>query len=163
MGEDRREQGFKQRYNVSDAARILGISPEAVRTRLSRGTLESVKEGRRVYVLLKPDVTTSDNDRTDDRTRYVNSLDEQVEYLRGLLDAEREANRENRRIIAGLTSRIPALEAGPPADASSEAPGSTENVSEPVHSADAPPRRETPTEPRPWWRRLLGGKRDFRA
>jgi hypothetical protein len=33
------------RLIVPEAARQLGISPEAVRNRLSRGTLKSVKEG----------------------------------------------------------------------------------------------------------------------
>ncbi len=31
-------------------------------------------------------------------------------YLRAQLDQEREANRENRRIIAGLVQRVPELE-----------------------------------------------------
>jgi hypothetical protein len=138
----------KRRYNVRDAAEVLGISPEAVRTRLSRGTLDSEREGRRVYVLLEPDLTRHDRDRTDDQTRYVRSLEERVEHLRELLDGEREANRENRRIIAALTSRIPELESGPP----SETPESPETPA----SAAAPPEAKEPTERRPWWRRVFG-------
>jgi DNA-binding transcriptional regulator PaaX len=130
----------KQRYNVRDAAEVLGISPEAVRTRLSRGTLDSEREGRRVYVLLEPDLTRHDKDRTSDQTRYVRSLEERVEHLRELLDGEREANRENRRIIAALTSRIPELESGP-------SPGASES---------SPPEAQEPAEPRPWWRRWFG-------
>jgi hypothetical protein len=49
MGEGRTEDsdraGFKRRFTVPEAARALGISPEAVRTRLSRGTLEGVRTG----------------------------------------------------------------------------------------------------------------------
>jgi hypothetical protein len=143
----------KRRYNVRDAAEVLGISPEAVRTRLSRGSLDSVREGRRVYVLLEPDLTRHDRDRTDDQTRYVRSLEERVEHLRELLDGEREANRENRRIIAALTSRIPELEPGP----SPEASESRETSAADAPSTSAPPEAQEPTEPRPWWRRIFGG------
>jgi hypothetical protein len=44
-----------ERHSVRDAADILGITTGAVRSRLSRGTLQSVKEGGMVYVLLPPD------------------------------------------------------------------------------------------------------------
>jgi hypothetical protein len=52
----------------------------------------------------------SDQSRDQD-DRYTRSLEDQVEYLRRQLDQERDANRENRRIDAALTSRIPELEA----------------------------------------------------
>jgi hypothetical protein len=153
------ESTIKRRYNVREAAEVLGISPEAVRTRLSRGTLDSFKEGRRVYVLLERDMTKSDKDRTDDRTyeadRYVRSLEERVEHLRELLDGEREANRENRRIIAALTARIPELEPGP----SPEATGSPQTDTDEAESAE--PRPDAPSAQegarRPWWRRVFGG------
>ena len=47
--------GGMERHAVQDAADILGITTGAVRSRLSRGTLQSVKEGGMVYVLLPPD------------------------------------------------------------------------------------------------------------
>jgi hypothetical protein len=142
----------KRRYNVHDAAEVLGISPEAVRTRLSRGSLDSVREGRRVYVLLEPDLTRHDKDRTDDQTRYVRSLEERVEHLTKLLDGEREANRENRRIIAALTSRIPELESG----ASPGTPGSPERGGEESPGGQGREEPEGAGE-RPWWRRMFGG------
>jgi hypothetical protein len=53
----------------------------------------------------------------------VESLQEQIQYLREQLDNESrariESDRENRRIIAALTQRIPEL---PPPDTPSEAP-----------------------------------------
>jgi hypothetical protein len=146
------EHSIKQRYTVPDAAEVLGISPEAVRTRLSRGTLDSEREGRRVYVLLEPDLTRHNKDRTSDQTRYVRSLEERVEHLRELLDGEREANRENRRIIAALTSRIPELEPGP----SPEASESPETSPADAPSTSSPPEAQEPAEPRPWWRRWFG-------
>jgi hypothetical protein len=41
----------------------------------------------------------------------VAAKDETINLLRSQLEAEREANRENRRIIAGLVQRVPGLEA----------------------------------------------------
>ena len=134
----------KRRYNVRDAAEVLGISPEAVRTRLSRGSLDSVREGRRVYVLLEPDLTRTEP-RSDER--YIRSLEERVEHLRELLDGEREANRENRRIIAALTSRIPELESGTP----SEGPQSSQEATERPSEGETPGGQE-----RGFWGRLFG-------
>ena len=53
VAEGRREREML-RYTVRDAAAILGVTTGAVRNRLSRGTLQSVKEHGTVYVLLPP-------------------------------------------------------------------------------------------------------------
>jgi hypothetical protein len=75
--------------------------------------------------------TTADqpNDRTD---VLIAELQDRVRSLE-------EANRENRRIIAALTSRIPAIEA-PQEATSAETAG-----------------EEPPTQERGFWRRLFGG------
>ena len=109
------------RVTVADAARLLGLSAEAVRIRIKRGTLASEKVEGTVYVILDPDptrpnyepTTNQTTDPTTDQTVLVEVLHEQVAYLREQLDQEREANRENRRIIAGLVQRVPELEAQP--------------------------------------------------
>ncbi len=117
------------RVTVADAALLLGTSAEAVRMRVKRGTLASEKVGGTVYVLLNADQTRPNTKQrynrtknkttntTQDQTSLVDVLQEQVTYLREQLDQEREANRENRRIIAGLVQRVPELE---PARESSE-------------------------------------------
>src|SRR5215213_10476084 len=64
----------QQRLTVHDAARRLGISEDAVRMRVKRGTLSADKEGGRLYVLLDIEPTT---DRTPDRTGEL------IEELRG--------------------------------------------------------------------------------
>ena len=119
------------RLIVPEAARALGISPEAVRNRLSRGTLDSTKENGTVYVLLEADRVRSTAGTPNDTPRstadisgdtpdahtaaataaLVAAKDETISLLRSQLEAEREANRENRRIIAGLVQRVPELEA----------------------------------------------------
>ena len=128
----------KRRYTVADAASALSTSAEAVRSRLKRGTLESVKEGGTVYVLLDTDQAPpeqrQDDAQTPDRTDLL--IAEMQDRIRSL----EEANRENRRIIAALTSRLPQIEA----------------PEEPPAEAEKQP--ASPTQARlPWWRRMFGG------
>jgi hypothetical protein len=143
--------GDKRRTTVSEAAEILGISAEAVRGRIRRGTIPVEREGGTVYVLIEgPDQhrTTGDQSRTTsdqpgDRTDLL------IAELQDRVRSLEEANRENRRIIAALTQRIPAIEAPP------EAPESPEMPSDHTPNRTGPPETETPAEPRPWWRRMF--------
>ena len=113
MGEDRSttEQGpNRRRFTVAEAAQVLGITAEAVRTRIKRGKLESIKEppGPRgtVYVLLDADQTGPNidptpqgEDQTPDQTQkrdeLVDTLREQVAYLQGVI-ATRDRELEQR-------------------------------------------------------------------
>jgi hypothetical protein len=65
--------GDERRTTVSEAAEILGISVEAVRGRIRRGTIPVEREGGTVYVLIEGTErhrTTGDQSRTtDDRRR----------------------------------------------------------------------------------------------
>jgi hypothetical protein len=145
--------GDKRRTTVSEAAEILGISAEAVRGRIRRGTIPVEREGGTVYVLIEgPEQhrTTGDQSRTtsdqpSDRTDLL------IAELQDRVRSLEEANRENRRIIAALTSRIPAIEA--PSDARE----SPETPSEHGPSTTGSPEPETPAEARSWWRRVFGG------
>jgi hypothetical protein len=154
------------RLTVPEAARALGISPEAVRNRLSRGTLDSTKENGTVYVLLENDMARSTTDTPDDRPRstdgtaadtpdahaaLVAAKDETINLLRSQLEAEREANRENRRIIAGLVQRVPELEAPRNGHETATAEPDREQ-----HRPSAEDPHEAP-ESRSWWRRWFGG------
>jgi len=135
------------RYTVPEAARALGISPEAVRNRLSRGTLKSVKEAGTVYVLLDPDMVRPIDDRSTDRpddtsAALLEQMQARIDSLERQLEQAGERDRENRRIIAALTSRIPAIEAPsdePAKQPEAEATGPQEGVRS------------------PWWRRVFGG------
>ena len=162
MGEERSgrpgasDRGSLRRTTVAEAAELLGISAEAVRGRVRRGTLPVEREGGAVYVLLDPGLRERANadhprptaDRTDDRTELL--IAEMQDRIRSL----EEANRENRRIIAALTSRIPELE--PPR----EARGASETDSGAVQRERPFTEEERPQEgaqPRSWWRRMFGG------
>jgi predicted ArsR family transcriptional regulator len=140
----------RDRVTVQEAARRLGISESGVRKRVKREQLDSTHDrerGGRVYVYLDSVVTEADQVPDSVPDKYVASLEDQVESLREQLTAEREANRENRRIIIALTSRIPELESPTPSPEASE--GTTPQ-----------PEREEAEETaqrRPWWRRFFGG------
>jgi DNA-binding Lrp family transcriptional regulator len=145
------------RLTVPEAARQLGISPEAVRNRLSRGTLRSVKKSGTVYVLLEADRTRHNADVPSDIPNdipqaLVGEMRGRIESLERQLEQANERDRENRRIIAALTSRIPAIEA------SQEARKSPETVEE--EPERAAPRSSAgegqESEQRPWWRRMFG-------
>ena len=169
VGEERRATDRRTtdrpagRKTVAEAAQAMGISAEAVRGRIRRGTLPVERERGAVYVVLEPEVDdrpTADQSRTTaaqsaDRTELVEALREQISDLRGQLAEANAANRENRRIIAGLTQRIPELEAAGPA----EQPEASETIEEEPERAE--PRSDTvraqEAARRPWWRRVFGG------
>ena len=164
----------RRRLTVSEAAAELGISAEAVRSRVKRGTLRSVKESGTVYVLLSAPVVgdrmrpghdqtttghdqTSDRspaepDRSDDRTALIESLQDQVSYLRDQLDAERSANRENRRLLAAALERIPQLETSRDEP---RAPESASEGAERVEDRTDVAEAQEGVERRSWWRRLF--------
>jgi len=151
MGNDRTPH--ERRTTVAEAAEILGISAEAVRGRIRRGTLPVEREGGKVYVLLEgtaEDRTTADQPRTTgDRPDRTDAL---IAELQDRVRSLEDANRENRRIIAALTSRIPAIEAPP------DEPGAPETVETEPERAE--PRPDAPEQQgsaqRPWWRRVFG-------
>jgi hypothetical protein len=164
VGEDP-SQSKQRPVTVAEAAETLGISAEAVRSRLKRGKLPSVKEGATVYVLLDADQTPPEQspntaqttDRaTSDTTALISAKDETIALLRQQLEAERQSSAELRRIVAALTSRIPELPSASPQEPVEAPETDTESRVEP-----------TPSEPtegpmaegaqRSWWRRVFGG------
>jgi hypothetical protein len=95
--------------------------------------------------------TAQDTYRDASQDALLTAKDETIAALREQLAQANERDRENRRIIAALTSRIPAIEAPP------DERGSPEPPAEPRPSTTGPPEAETPAESRPWWRRVFGG------
>jgi excisionase family DNA binding protein len=159
VGEDRTNQSnaTNRSLTVAEAAEALGISQEAVRMRIKRGTLRSERRDGRVFVLLGPyrpgDQTT---DRPGEQGALISAKDDLIVTLREQLQAERQAHAEARRIIAGLVERIPPqLEAPPEARETtvpaSEAPdrGAGRSQEEASESAQANPGRG-------FWARLFG-------
>jgi hypothetical protein len=104
---------------VAEASGILGVSAEAVRGRIKRGSLKSARDSGTVYVLLPSDQSTDQtpqaDDQTRDRTRDV-FLDARIELLERMvrLSQERlewlevEVWRGGRRRRRGSTNSSPA-------------------------------------------------------
>ncbi len=164
---------LSQRYNISDAAKALGLTEEAVRQRVKRGTLDSIKVGGSLFVLLDND-TSSDrsNDReqpvregasdtssglSNDTSRLVENLEDEVAHLRRQLEQANERDRENRRIIAALTTRIPELPPAREHNDSSDEPGSPVSPSEGEGNGTAASNEQEPAKRRSWLYRFFFG------
>jgi hypothetical protein len=142
-----------QRLTVQEAAEILDTSVDAVRMRVRRGSLVSEKDpDGRVYVWVDSDASETKPRLDGEFNTLISAKDETIATLREQLEAEREANRENRRIIAALTSRIPEIE--PPRETPSEAPEAPASPGPTVTSPDAGGEPHAATQ-LPWWRRWL--------
>ena len=161
MGEDRptfERRQDRRRVTVAEASEILGITAEAVRTRIKRGKLDSVKEPPdrtgTVYVLLQADQTRQNidptsqgQDQTTDQTELVETLREQVAYLQGViairdqelaLRAEEIRRRDTalereQQLAAMFADRLQALEAPTSSSEARESdvsPGPTDELGE---------------------------------
>ena len=153
------EDDSVERLSVTEAAERLGVSRDAIHKRIRMGSIEHEQgaDGR-FYVYVDASTTAADASTDvsiDDRTDLL--IAEMQDRIRSL----EEANRENRRIIAALTSRIPPIEvpASPespqaPSEArATEQPGRVEPQA-PLEGAQAEP--SGATEHRSWWRRMFG-------
>ena len=149
------------RFTVAEAAEILGITAEAVRTRIKRGKLESVKDPPdrtgTVYVLLQadqtgpnidptPQVQDQTSDQTQERGELVEALREQVAYLRGVIatrdrELEQRAEEIRRRdmaleceqqLTAMFATRLGELEPAQEVRESPESPGPTKKTPAPA-------------------------------
>ena len=136
-----------RRVTVDEAADILGISPGAVRNRISRSTLRSVREEGRVYVLLPAD---SPRDTRRDTTDLQSANDALISQLRSEIEYLREENQRKDHLLAAALERIPTqLEA--PAEPRESPETATEDEAEPR------PGGGQEGAQRPWWRRIFGG------
>ena len=150
-----------RRVPVVEAASILGITPDAVRSRLRRGTLpKEVGEDGTVFVRLNGDGVRSGRidqptDRPTDQptVAYINALRSENELLRRELEDRKEESRRKDHIIMTLAQRVPELEASP---TPREAP---QTAAEGAGGVEPHPATEEAQEgsERPWWRRLLWG------
>jgi hypothetical protein len=133
------DQTPTRRLTVSEAAGVLGISVEAVRGRVKRGTLKSerTKDGT-VYVFVPGDRTRPDYDQSNDQALMVARLEDEVEFLRDQVRRQQE-------IIAQQAVTMRQL------SAPREEPESTivdQEGEEPPTEAGGPQNQSS----RPWWR-----------
>jgi hypothetical protein len=147
---------------VAQAAEILGVTVEAIRGRIKRGTLEHERHSGTVYVLLDADQSTNrtrpDTDQTTDRLQsdsaaLISAKDETITTLRDQLAAERQAHAEARRLLMAALERIPAIEA--PSDERESPETAEEQQGRGQPHSEAGVAQEGVQ--RPWWRRVFGG------
>jgi hypothetical protein len=143
---------------VDEAARVLGLSVDAIRKRVQRGTIPYEKDpAGRVTILLDTVETVQDvTGHGHRRGAELEDLRDQVAFLRRELEARTEEARRKDHIIMSLTQRVPELEPGNLRDA----PHGPETVAEEPEGVDAPTSqvdRETGAQRRSsWWRKFFG-------
>jgi hypothetical protein len=142
-----------QRLTVSDAARELNISVQAIHGRINRGTIEYEKEDGRLYVFL-PDETEGNQPQGNNVVNevfnsYITSLKSEIESLKKDREARIEEARRKDAIIMSLTQRIPELEA--PIEPPSEPSESSVTDSDTESRGVVPPDSHN----RSWWRRIF--------
>lgn len=141
------------RVTVSEAAERLGVTQDAIRQRVKRGTIQYDKESDgRVYVYLDPTKTVRQDVHDKSRDELVGALRDQVETLKSEVAAWREEARRKDHLLAAALERIPALE--PPEEEPSDARESSVTASEEEGKSPAPPEPET-AESQSWWRRIF--------
>jgi hypothetical protein len=168
---------------VVEAADILGITPDAVRSRLRRGTLkrspERGEDGEVLVIMPAPknsdqsgDQSETVSDRSADQSRnqsatdrdasptvandaLVEALERQIEQLQDQLAESNRANAEHRRLLAAALERIPAIEA--PEDSAPEATGASVQSSENSANGTGKDEAHVPSEQRSWLHRFFFG------
>ncbi len=148
-----------RRFTVSQAAKHLSTTESSIRHKVNRNSIphERDEETNRVYILIdevEDEVLTEDTQRDtngepSDNERLITTLTMQLEATQESLKQEREANRENRRLLAAALERIPAIEAAPEPRESAQTP------SEEQGNGTAHPEDERP-EKRSWFKRFFG-------
>lgn len=132
-----------RRYTVHEAALLLGLSVDAVRKRAERGRLkrEKAPDGT-VHILLEMDEPAgqeaSQRAATEEtatrQTALVESLQDQIEYLRRELDVRNEELLRKDHLLAAALERMPELEASEEASPEDIAP--TGGAQEPRASSE---------------------------
>jgi hypothetical protein len=134
---------------MAEAAEELGLSVEAIRKRIQRGTIHSDKgpDGRRyVYLDAGRDSKAPDDDP------LVDELRDRLRYVEGQLDLERQAHAEARQIIMQQSVTMRQLSASESSEEPVEAEADPGRVGDRDHATSP----ETAAQRRPWWRRMFG-------
>jgi hypothetical protein len=110
MGEGRTSSS---RVSVYQAAEVIGVTVDAIRKRISRGTIPHERdEDGRVWVLLDTDQDATSNIPDSDRPQsdsgaLISEMRDRIASLERQLEQERQANSEHRRLLAAALERIP--------------------------------------------------------
>ena len=149
------------RVTIREAAARLGVTEAAIRKRIQRGSLgKEMGQDGRVYVSLDLSQDKSHPESQVESEALVESLQDQIAFLRTQLDVRAEEIQRRDVIISQLTQANAALAARVPELEAAQEP--SEHAEEPAEGAArvGHPTGDTgdsqDSEPRPWWRRWLG-------
>ncbi len=172
-----------KRMSIAEAADTLGVTRDAIRKRVKRQSIEwEVDPSGETFVYLDASGHNGDASETDadasgrdgdtsetdadasgrggdtsaDTSRHalVESLQDQVEYLRREVEVWQEESRRKDHLLARALERIPPqLETPETPQAPESADESTQRAEPPADAGEA----QEGGEPRSWWRRLFGG------
>jgi DNA-binding transcriptional MerR regulator len=166
------EEQSIERLSVAEAARVLGVTRDAIHKRITRGSIEHEKgEDGRFYVYvdtstLELDMSTSmskDESKVEALERLLENQQDRISFLERELERRGDETERLHQIVAGLTRATAELSARlPELEAPSEPPGAPETATEEPEGPAEGPRPSTGkaqerVERRPWWRRMLGG------
>jgi hypothetical protein len=147
------------KVTIREAAARLGVTEAAIRKRIQRGSLgKEMGEDGRVYVSLDLSQDKSHPESQVESEALVESLQDQITFLRTQLDVRAEEIQRRDVIISQLTqanaalaSRVPELEAAESREDAAE---------EPAEATPAPGQGTTGaqngSERVSWWRRWFG-------
>jgi uncharacterized small protein (DUF1192 family) len=170
MGEPRPGSRPGRRVTLTEAAELLGMSRDAVRMRVRRGSLASEKgEDGRVYVFVEPD-QVRDQEAAQHHAdhaghAYLQSEDRQhtyplVEELRDRIEfLQRELERKD-AILLNMTEAMkalnpPAPQEEPPLEPREARTAATEQPGR-VGPQPAVESAQEGSQRAPWWRRIFG-------
>ena len=159
---------------LTEAAVRLGITYDAARRRLNRGTLHGEKRGDRWFVAvptpnIRPDPDPDESERGPDATgsppdALVAVLQDEITFLRAELVARTEENRRKDHLLAAALERLPALPETVDAQNRSQdvnpAPqrDDTHGMADlTLHQARDVPQPAGESVGRRWWRKFVGG------
>lgn len=148
---ERASNGPSEHLTFAETAERMGISIDAVRMRVKRGTLVSVRLNERTFVVWPQPERLHDRGSNADRSAVheearIAHLEAEILFLRQQLDHQAH-------IIAGLVQRVLELPAGEPVQDAAQ----TQKMA--PRSEDQPVMASTPMALawRRWWRRMRGG------
>ncbi len=101
-----------ERLTVAQAATRLGVTQDAIRKRISRNTIDYDQDpDGRIHVYVDSSEIGQDKSSDASTEKLVEVQHQEIEFLRRQLETRTEEIRRRDSIIAGLTQRIPELEA----------------------------------------------------
>jgi len=146
------------RVPVAEAARRLGLTPDAVRKRLSRGSLPHDRDqDGLIHVYISSTAGVQDESETEQESvqdsgqdTYINALEDQIRFLR------QELERKD-AILLRLAERVPELESAERSESKdrSDSEGSGGVTPRPDDREAHSGSHESAEGARPWWRRIF--------